>query len=62
MSYNSDYINCINHKFKDIPLEDTSQEKKLIHQEHAYFSVMLSEYGKPQNFQEEWYHKDTEAY
>ena len=41
-------------------LEETSQEKALIHQEHAYFSVLLSEYGKPQNFQEAWHQKYPE--
>ena len=29
-----------------------SQEKAIIHQEHTYFSVILLEYGEPQNFQE----------
>ena len=29
-----------------------SQENVLIHQEHTEFSVMLSEFEKPQNFQE----------
>ena len=33
-------------------LEDTSEEKALIHQEHAYFSVLSLEYSKPQSFQE----------
>ena len=31
-------------------IEETSQEKALMHQEHTYFSVMFSEYGEPQNF------------
>ena len=40
-----------------MPLEDTSQEKSLINQENAYFSVLLSAYSKPQNFQEAWHHE-----
>ena len=51
ISYNPASINYINDKFKDIALEYTSQEKALIQQEHAYFSVLLSEYGDPHNFQ-----------
>ena len=31
-SYNPDYINYINDKFKDMMLEDKSQEKSIIHQ------------------------------
>ena len=46
----------------DMTIEDESQKKALIHQEHAYFSVMLSEYRKPQNFQEAWHYKDSEEY
>ena len=46
----------------NMTLVDTSQEKALIHQEHAYFSVLLSEYGKQQNFQEAWHLKDPEEY
>ena len=30
-------------------LEYISQEKALIHQDHDYFIVMLSEYDEPQN-------------
>ena len=41
-------------------LEDTSQEKSLIQQEHAYFSVLLSEYVKPHHFQKAWHHKYSE--
>ena len=41
-------------------LEETSQENSLIHQEHTYFSLMLSEYGEPQNFLEAWNHKYSE--
>ena len=41
-------------------LEDTSQEKALIHQENNYFSVLSSEYGEPQNLQEAQHHKDPE--
>ena len=41
-------------------LEDTSQEKSLIQQEHTYFSVLLSEYREPHNFQEAWHHKYPE--
>ena len=41
-------------------IEDTSQEKSLIHQEHGYFSAMLSEYGETQNFKEAWHTEDPE--
>ena len=37
-----------------------SVEKSFIHQEHNYASFLSSEYSKPQNFQETWYHKDPE--
>ena len=37
-SYNLAYLNYINDKFKDMRLEDTPEEKALIHQEHTYFS------------------------
>ena len=40
-------------------LEETSQERALIHQEHSYCSVLLSEYGKPQTFKESWHYKDS---
>ena len=40
MSYNTAYFNYINEKFKYMALEDTSQQKLLIHQEHAYLSVI----------------------
>ena len=30
-SYNTDYLNYINDKLKDMMLEDSSQEKALIH-------------------------------
>ena len=50
LSYNTDSLNHINYKFKDMILEDMSQEKALIHQEQAY--------GEPQNFQEAWNHED----
>ena len=53
-SYNPAYINYINDKFKDIMLEE---KKTLIHQDHSYFSVILSEYGKPQTLQEARHHK-----
>ena len=43
-------------------LENTSQEKELIHQEHTYFSVLQLEYGEPHNFQEAWHHKDPESH
>ena len=41
-------------------IEDMSQEKALIHQEQTYFSVLPSEYGEPQNFQEAWHQKYIE--
>ena len=41
-SYNPAYLKYINDKFNDMTLEDTSEEKALIHQEHTYFSVLLS--------------------
>ena len=41
-SYNTASRNYINDKFMDMTLEDTSQEKALIHPEHAYFSVLFS--------------------
>ena len=50
-SYNTASTKYINDKFNETTIEDMLQEKALIHQEHTYFSVMLSEYGKPQNFQ-----------
>ena len=46
MSYNPAPLNYINEKIKDMKLEDMSQEKALIHQDHAYFSVLSSEYGE----------------
>ena len=30
-------------------LEDASYKRELIHQEHNYFSVLLSEYDEPHN-------------
>ena len=54
-SYNHASLNYTIYKFKDITLEYTSEEKSLIHQEHAYFSVLSLEYGEPQNFQELWH-------
>ena len=53
-SYNPAYINYINDKIKDMMLEE---KKTLIHQDHSYFSVILSEYGKPQTLQEARHHK-----
>ena len=44
----------------DMTLEDMSQEKSLIHQEHAYFSVLFPKYVKPHSFQKVRYHKDQE--
>ena len=41
-------------------LEETSQENSLIHQEHTYFSAMLSKYDEPQIFLEAWHHKYLE--
>ena len=41
-------------------LEGTSQEKSLIHQEYACFSMLLSEYGEPHNFKEEECHEYPE--
>ena len=49
-SYNSEYLNYIIDSFKDMMLEDTSQEKALTHQYHAYFSVLLSAYNEPHIF------------
>ena len=43
-------------------LEDMSQEKSLIQQEYNYFTVLSSEYGELQNFQEYWHHKDPEEH
>ena len=60
MSYNTSSFNYINNKFKYIMQEDTSQEKSLIHKEHACFSVLSLAYRKPQNFQETWNHVDIE--
>ena len=39
-------------------IEDMSQEKSLIHQEHAYFIMLSSVYVKSQYFQEAWHHED----
>ena len=47
MWYNPASAKFINDKSKDMMLEDTSQEKALIQQEHAYFSVLYSAYGNP---------------
>ena len=41
-------------------LEDASQEKALIHQEHTYFIVLSTENVKLHIFQEVWYHKYPE--
>ena len=57
-SYNPASINYTNENIKDMMLEDTSQEKSLIHQKHTYFCVLLSEYSNSQNFQEARNHKD----
>ena len=46
-SYNPDYIDYINDKFKDMMIEDTPQEKSLIHQYHTDFSALSSGYLKP---------------
>ena len=43
MSYNPSSLNYINDKFKDMMIEDMSQEKLFIHQEHTYFSMLFSE-------------------
>ena len=59
-SYNDSYINYINCEFKEMTLEYMSQENTLIHQEHAYSSVLLSAYGKSNNVEDAWYHEDTE--
>ena len=32
----------------------------LIHQKHAYFSVLPSSYGGSHNFQDAWHHEDPE--
>ena len=50
MSYNNASLNYIYDKFKDMMLEDTSQEKSLINQENSYFVVMASESGEPKHF------------
>ena len=42
--------------------EDTSQEKLLLHQEHAYFSVLLSAYNELHTFQEVWHQEDPEEH
>ena len=55
-SYNPASLNLINYNLKLMTLEYTSQEKSLIHQYHAYFSVLLSAHGELCNFQEVWYH------
>ena len=60
ISYNPASLNYINETFKDIMLENASQEKELIQQEHNHFSVLLSSYGEPQNFQEAWHNKYPE--
>ena len=56
-SYNPVSFNYIHDKFKDVALDERSQEMALIHQEHTYFSVLLSEYEEPNKFQESWHHK-----
>ena len=43
MAYNPDSLNYNNYKFKYMTLEDMSQEKPPIHQDHPYFSVLFSE-------------------
>ena len=58
-SYNPASLNLINYNLKLMTLEYTSQEKSLIHQYHAYFSVLFSAYIKPQNFREAWHTEDT---
>ena len=44
----------------DMTLEDMSQEKSHIQQEHAYFIVLFSEYVKPHKFQKSWHPKDPD--
>ena len=56
--YNPSSLNQINKIFKDMTLGEKSQWKALIYQEHSYFSVLSSEYAKPQTFQESWHNKD----
>ena len=46
----------------DMTLEDMSQEKSLIHQEYAYFSVLLTECVKQHSFQKALHHKDSEKH
>ena len=59
-SYNPVSISYTNEIFEDIVLEDMSQEKALVNQDHTYFSVLLSEYDEPQNFQQAWNQKYPE--
>ena len=40
-------MNHIDDKFMDMTLKYKSQEKALIHQENAYFSVFSSKYEEP---------------
>ena len=60
MLYNTASINYTNGTSNAMTIKDMSQEKSLIHQEHTYFSALLSEYGEPQNLQVVWNHKYTE--
>ena len=60
--YNPDSLNYMDDKFKDMAPEDASQLKALIHQNHTYFSVLLSAYSESYNFQESWHHEDPEEH
>ena len=50
----------MNETFKDIVLESTSEEKFLMHQEHAYFTVLSSAYCETHTFREAFHQKYPE--
>ena len=56
-SWNPASLKYTSEKFNYKKLEDTSEGKLFIHQEHANFSVMLSAYSNPETFQEAWHHE-----
>ena len=48
--YSPALINYLNFKFKEMLLDNTSEDISLMHQEHLYYNLMLLKYGYTQNF------------
>ena len=52
----------MNDKPTDMTIEDTPEEKILIHQRYSCFSVISSIYGKLKAFQEAWHNDHPEEW